>query len=129
MTSSRDWTCIVWNLEKGQRESNIQFTSPVLEAQMHPRGKWIFGCIAQGDPPMLVKKETEWTKHFLSIDESDGSLASAIVFSPDGQYLLVGTTKGSIYVFRVDSLEQVYVTKIPGSSSSIRQMHFSSSAR
>ncbi|KAI8929355.1 WD40-repeat-containing domain protein, partial [Entophlyctis helioformis] len=55
LTASRDWNCILWDLETARRQLTVKFTSPVLEAHMHPRNRNMFVAIAQGDPPFLVQ--------------------------------------------------------------------------
>lgn len=71
---------------------------------MHPYNQMIIACIAQGDPPYLCKfnkDSRKWDKQFLEIDPE--TLATSMVFTPEGNFLLVSNTKGCISVFNVSS--------------------------
>lgn len=41
MTSSRDWNCVLWDLETGDRVKTIRFDSPVSGASLHPRNRFV----------------------------------------------------------------------------------------
>jgi WD40 repeat protein len=39
MTSSRDWNCVLWDLETGERVKTIRFDCPASGASLHPRNR------------------------------------------------------------------------------------------
>jgi COMPASS component SWD1 len=133
LSSSRDWNCIIWDLQTGKRAYTIAFSSPIIEAQFHPRNKMLFAAIAQCEAPFVVTlEEGKWSKTQLRIGTEDKpaiarfivSETSTVVFSPDGEHILFGTTKGSIFVYNVDSKSVISEFKTQGASS-IQQMTFS----
>lgn len=45
LTSSRDWNCVLWDLEEADRIHTIRFECPVADASLHPHHRYI--CVLQ----------------------------------------------------------------------------------
>jgi hypothetical protein len=79
----------------------------VLHARLDPKNRLVFAAIPQGDAPAILKFiDNEWkcTELILKSDK-DVFLASTLEFSRDSQYLLIGTTKGRLFVFDTNTCQ------------------------
>ncbi|KAG0309512.1 hypothetical protein BGZ98_001655 [Dissophora globulifera] len=54
LSSSRDWSCIVWDLLTGTKTHTIRFDTPVLNAQFHPKNNSIFIAALHQAKPVIV---------------------------------------------------------------------------
>jgi COMPASS component SWD1 len=126
LTSSLDWNCIIWDLETSYRYSTIAFSSPVLDSFLHPYSIDTFAAIIQAEPPLIMKFEnSKWNRTQISLigDRNQQQLASTMEFTNDGEFLLIGTTQGFIFIYHLRSEIVVKILKIGGSL--VRQIHIS----
>jgi len=68
-----------------------------------------------------------WEVHALDLDTGT-VVCSACCFSPNGDYVILGTNKGSMIIYNSSSLEQVHSLKVTPSSL-VKQISFSRSGR
>lgn len=120
LSASRDWQCILWDFKtlKDGPVVSIDMGSPVWMAVLHPIDPRIFAATVVGGGPIVVRVNDEGKaeKQLLncSADQSIGR-AQVALFSPDGEFILVGTSKGYLLVFNMQG-DQVFSTKICSSA-------------
>ncbi|KAF9551614.1 hypothetical protein EC957_006507 [Mortierella hygrophila] len=54
LSSSMDWSCIVWDLLTGSKKHTIRFDTPVLNAQFHPKNNSVFIAALFQEEPVFV---------------------------------------------------------------------------
>ena len=46
LSASRDWNCVVWDVETGERRQTIKMDAPVQEAFFHPCSRCVGSVVA-----------------------------------------------------------------------------------
>lgn len=128
LSASRDWKCILWDLSTGKEERVVRFNGPILIAELHPRDPYQFVASLYEDNPQFVDITTE-NDHIRTIlptlpEEEKETYKQKILtlcttFTPKGQYIISGTSKGTLNVIDVGKNEIVY-KKVSISNSSIK---------
>ncbi|KAF9183761.1 hypothetical protein BGZ51_003823 [Haplosporangium sp. Z 767] len=54
LSSSRDWSCIVWDLLTGTKKHTIRFDTSVLNAQFHPKNNSLFIAALHQEKPVII---------------------------------------------------------------------------
>ncbi|KAM0752903.1 WD40 repeat-like protein [Meredithblackwellia eburnea MCA 4105] len=146
LTASRDWNAIIWDLsssasqtDAGERRDTVRFDGPITSAHLHPRNSKMLVVTLQGQvQPVFVDLRTEGGRWNLEPiveedeededDEDDGSkknreLATIARFNPAGDLIYVGTSRGSINIFDVETKECLWAEYI-GAASTIKHLEF-----
>ncbi|KAF9106226.1 hypothetical protein BGX29_010099 [Mortierella sp. GBA35] len=54
LSSSKDWSCIVWDLLTGSKKHTIRFDTVVLNAQFHPKNNSVFIAALHQEKPVMI---------------------------------------------------------------------------
>jgi len=145
LSSSVDWKCILWDLQDGSRIRTVNFGAPVFIAELHPHNhlqcaaalyehqpiladltttaarKRILSSVpkraGQEEEPVNEKQAAQDAKHFTTVT----------VFTPSGQHIIAGTTKGWLNVIEFETGEIIYSTRL--SSKALLLLRISASGR
>ncbi|KAF9520982.1 hypothetical protein BS47DRAFT_1310964 [Hydnum rufescens UP504] len=143
MTSSRDWNCVLWDLETGDRVKTIRFDCPASGASLHPRNSKISVVVlASGQCIVLDMRWNRTERSELmyseanetsSWDGDDGpsrpSTSMTVArFSPDGTRIFVGTSTGDLLVFDLRTKQILHREKV-ANNAIIRHLEFDRSGR
>ncbi|KAF8305481.1 COMPASS complex protein [Clavulina sp. PMI_390] len=152
LTSSRDWNCVLWDLEEADRVHTIRFDCPVTGAHMNPRNSRIFVATLSSGQCFLVdmrhdrvqRYELDHTQAVVSgagtqLDESmeeqqpssrsrDRNKINVARFRSDGTEVYAGTSAGELLAFNCRTHQLVYREKVAGNAS-IRYLEFDSSGK
>lgn len=126
LSSSIDWRVILWDLKDGSRVRTVNMGAPVYIAELHPKDH--FKCVAalyEYRPAIADFHETEVRQHALpnlpkrAPHELEGSekadakhFTTVAAFTPSGNYVITGTTKGWLNVIDTSTRETVYSTRL-----------------
>ncbi|KAL7414747.1 WD40-repeat-containing domain protein, partial [Mrakia frigida] len=131
LSSSKDSTCVIWDLETGDRKETLRFEAPVLEACFHPHNSQIVLATLSTNQAFLIDlRPSSTARHeifdvFTPEEQQVVRKKSAFVtarFSPDGRKMFLGTKGGELLVF--DSGTREVVDRIKISNSAVRTMEF-----
>ncbi|CED82927.1 WD40 repeat protein [Phaffia rhodozyma] len=151
LTSSRDATCIIWDLETGDRKQVIRFKAPVLGAFFHPHNSQIFLATLSTHETYLVdlRPSSRGRYELFDTDTSDPTYSSSTngqsdekgkgkdirktsgfvvaKFSPDGRKIFLGTRSGELIV--MDGETRLVETRTKLCNAIIKSMEFDLSGR
>ncbi|KAK8442391.1 chromatin binding protein [Candidozyma auris] len=154
LSSSQDWCCILWDLKYANKAGvdknpavirKIRFDSPVWSASLHPRNPYILTASLFEDDPVHVDltdaddfKVTKLKTEPLEQQEKEQNDAEpkkketkhmtlVTRFSPLGDFVMTGTSKGWLNILNADKLETVYSTKV--TNSNIKTLEISRNGR
>ncbi|EIM21592.1 WD40 repeat-like protein [Wallemia mellicola CBS 633.66] len=136
LSASRDWNCIVWDMETSERAATIKFDAPIQEAFFHPfTSKFILVTLSTQqtflvDLTTSKHVKTEIGQLWEEDDEGNTIQRSQMTtarFSTDGQYIFGGTAQGRVIVFELPSLNVVSETGV--CNGAIKQISISNSDR
>ncbi|KZT39653.1 WD40 repeat-like protein [Sistotremastrum suecicum HHB10207 ss-3] len=133
LTSSRDWTMIVWDLaspiDPPQRHQTVYFDGVVLSGEFHPHNSRIMLAIMMTGEVFLVDTRdgmSNRTEIWESVDEP--TPISCARFHPSGKLIFAGTTSGHILVFNTRTKHMIARHRISGASL-IRHIEFGKAGR
>lgn len=99
-TASNDATAKTWNIETGKMEYNLPtHVAKVNDIVFNPLGNGRYVATASDDGKIRVFDREQKGKIIRTIELEDGVSANALVFEPQGRYLLVGCGDNSIRIF------------------------------
>lgn len=136
-SASLDWNVIVWDLKDCSRAHTIRFDAPVTSVQFSPMTNKVLVVVLQTQQAFLIDQrrrsdESEGnsssTKRTeLGIESGDaGSILSATI-SPDGECIVLGTSKGDLLLLHLDT--QQLIERINSGSSGVREVALDKSGR
>ncbi|GAA5858180.1 hypothetical protein JCM1840_001074 [Sporobolomyces johnsonii] len=147
LTASRDWNAIIWDLSAsafntvaGERRHTVRFDAPVTSAALHPRNsKMLVVTLHAQTQPVFVdlRRETEGRWELETPPDEDEEeeededeaprrnreIATLARFSPRGDLIYVGTSRGNIHIWDVQTKEWLW-TEYTGSYSAIKHLEF-----
>ncbi|KAG8681302.1 chromatin binding protein [Ceratobasidium sp. 394] len=138
LTSSRDWSCIIWDMSNGERQTTIRFDAPVLHASFHPKNSKIVLVTLQTHQTFLIdlrkgtRSQTELVDNAQTqavVGNQKKMSAATAVFSPDGKMVHVGTTSGVLATFNTRSKAMLSCTKVCGGNTAIKHIACDSSGK
>lgn len=114
LSTSQDWTCKLWDLNNCETPlKSILCDGPIWLGMINPNNSQEFVLSLFEDKPIyyrneVVKLETEpeITKHLTLVS----------VFTPDGQYIFMGTNKGYLNIISTKDLKLVHLFKLANSN-------------
>jgi len=116
LTSSRDFTCAVWDLaipsRTGCKRDTVWFESPVTGAVFHPGSSHIILATLSTNECVLLdlRKPRSQGRWYLFDEEEEYSRATGITsarFTPDGAYVWAGTAAGGFMIFDVGTKQLI----------------------
>ncbi|EJT97547.1 WD40 repeat-like protein [Dacryopinax primogenitus] len=116
LTSSRDFTCAVWDLavpsRTGCKRDTVWFESPLTGAVFHPRTSHVILATVTTNECVLVdlRKSRLAGRWYLYDAEEEYSRSTGVTtarFTPDGQYVWAGTAAGGLMIFDVASKQLI----------------------
>lgn len=133
LLSSQDWCCVLWDLSMANNESEksavlrkIHFDSAIWLASMHSQNPYIFTASLFEDEPVHVDmtNETVITRlktEPLSTEEDeqkkpDKHMTLVTAFTPHGDYIFTGTSKGWLNIISATTLQTLHSVKITNSN-------------
>lgn len=133
LTSSRDWNCVVWNLEDGSKESVYRFTSPILAAAIHPLHKNLIIACPQGESVFVITESEEGVEERIALklseDASDHIQVNCASFDRTGDKLYLGNAKGMLYIVDCETRQVLSTVKVTTGSAAIKNLQFSQQGR
>ncbi|KAG0227251.1 hypothetical protein BGW42_003096, partial [Actinomortierella wolfii] len=72
LSSSLDWSCIVWDLLTGTKLHTIRFDTAVFNAQFHPKINNVFIAVLHQEKPVLVDFKDGIKRYPIPPDKDDG---------------------------------------------------------
>lgn len=114
LSTSQDWSCKLWDLNNCEKPlKSILCDGPIWLGMINPSNSQEFVLSLFEDKPIyyrdgVVKLETEpeLTKHLTLVS----------VFTPDGQYIFMGTNKGYLNIISTKDLKLVHLFKLANSN-------------
>lgn len=145
LLSSQDWHCILWDLDKVNRPQEsvavlhkVRFDSPVWLAALHPTDPFVFTASLFEEAPVhvtlaadvqITKLPTEPLQY--NPEENDKRktkhMTLVTTFTPHGDFIFTGTSKGWLNITDAQSLQMVHSTKV--TSSNIKTLDISRNGR
>ncbi|KAG2014116.1 hypothetical protein CC2G_010959 [Coprinopsis cinerea AmutBmut pab1-1] len=134
LTSSKDWNVIVWDLASScdppQRHRTLRFDAPVVSASFHPKNSRIILVLLTTGEAFLcdTRKETRSRTPLkeVTVDDSDDdedepssrarSYMTVARFNPSGKHIFIGTSTGTLLVFRTRTKTMIARHKIAGAN-------------
>ncbi|GAA5885881.1 hypothetical protein JCM6882_004189 [Rhodosporidiobolus microsporus] len=147
LTASRDWNAIIWDLHasaadtpEGERAHTVRFDAPVTSADLHPRNSKMLVVTLHGQtqpvfvdlrdqtggrweletPPDEEEEEDEEDEDAPRIIREVATLAR---FNPRGDLIYVGTSRGNIHIWDVQTKEWLW-TEYFGVPSAVKHLEF-----
>ncbi|KZT62316.1 WD40 repeat-like protein, partial [Calocera cornea HHB12733] len=108
LTSSKDFTCAVWDLAVEGRTAckrdTVWFPSPLTGAVFHPRTSHVILATLSTHECVLVdlrkpRKQGRWYLYNAEEGYSKSTGVTSARFTPDGQYVWAGTAAGDLMIF------------------------------
>lgn len=152
LLSSQDWCCILWDLKYANKVGvdknpamlrKVRFDSPVWLSSLHPRNPFIFtASLFEDDPvhvelkdePVVTKLKTEpLQQQETEKDDSEPKkretkhMTLVTRFSPQGDFVFTGTSKGWLNIMNAEDLKTVHLTKV--TNSNIKTLEISRNGR
>lgn len=151
LSSAQDWCCIVWDLSKANSDifknnpavlHKVKFDSPIWQALFHPLTHLQFSAsVFDEDPvyvdltsgkPQITKLQTEPVakgdeeeEETKKQDTKHRTLVTC--FTPLGDYVMTGTSKGWLNIISTSSFRTVHLVKI--TNSNIKTLEISPNGR
>ncbi|CDR36777.1 CYFA0S01e04368g1_1 [Cyberlindnera fabianii] len=117
LSSSRDWKCLVWDLESSTVTRKFNFNGPIWNSQFNPQNHEEFIVSLYDDIPKFVDASSK-------IYDLQDTKVLVSAFHPNGELIFTGTNKGMVSIISRKSLDVLYTQKL--TSSSIKNIVFSS---
>lgn len=157
LSSSQDWTCILWDLQYANTSTDdgknrailrrVQFDGPIWQACLHPNNPLIFTASLFENEPVYINMENETIVTPLateplekrgSDDEEDEEeepvkkplskhMTLVTVFNTTGDYIFSGTSKGWLNIIDTKSLKTIKLIRV--TSSNMKTLVFSADGR
>ncbi|KAF2140025.1 uncharacterized protein K452DRAFT_253767 [Aplosporella prunicola CBS 121167] len=130
LSASQDWRCVLWDLKDGKRIRTVRLSAPVFIAELHPKNHLMFVAALFEDQPVLVDMANEIPKKRVlpsaprrSQIERDNATerqtaqdakqtSTVTVFTPTGDYILAGTSKGWLNIIDTRACDIRYSTRL-----------------
>ncbi|KAF2743053.1 WD40 repeat-like protein [Sporormia fimetaria CBS 119925] len=130
LSAGQDWKVVLWDLQDGSRLRTVRFEAPIFIAELHPKNHHLFVAAVVEDQPVLVDTSNETpVKHPLSSaplrtqeerdnatekqTAQDARVATTVtVFTPSGDHIISGTSKGWLNIIDTTTRETVYSNRI-----------------
>lgn len=108
VSSSTDWSVIVWNVLLGDLYSKHSFETPVLYAAAHPRNNDVLLALPSQGPACLVTIATDARVQLpMNIPDADPANKSdhtqCVVFSVDGSKVFLANSKAQILIIDTET--------------------------
>ncbi|TFK28634.1 WD40 repeat-like protein [Coprinopsis marcescibilis] len=136
LTSSKDWNVVVWDLastcDPPQRYSTLRFDAPVVSASFHPKNsRIILVLLTTGEAYLCDSRKATRSRTMLKEivdDDSDdeemkGEPSSrsrthmtVARFDPAGKHIFIGTSNGTLLVFRTRTKTMIARHRISGAN-------------
>lgn len=123
LSSSTDWTVILWDVASGECECKFRFPAPILKAQFHPRDRKMFLVCPMRNVPIVVKYEGDEYKHYPLPTEGEPEHNIVASFDRRGDYIVTGSSKGKLVVIDTKTLTVLTSFKT-GSATPIKSIEF-----
>ncbi|KAF9084337.1 hypothetical protein BGX23_010597 [Mortierella sp. AD031] len=145
LSSSKDWSCIVWDLLTGSKKHTIRFDTVVLNAQFHPKNNSVFIAALHQEKPVMIDfsngiqrlpilkdantesdEKGKSTTNSTEAPTTSNTLTSSIMvvtFDKHGKKIYTGSSKG--YIGIIDTETRTLLYEIRPTSSSIKNIQFS----
>ncbi|GAA5850393.1 hypothetical protein JCM8547_001861 [Rhodosporidiobolus lusitaniae] len=146
LTASRDWNVIIWDLSaaaadtvEGERKHTVRFDTPVTSADLHPRNSKMLVVTLNGQTqPVFVDLREGGGRWELETppdedeeeDEEDEDapriireVATIARFNPRGDLIYVGTSRGNLHIWDVQTKEWAW-TEYIGVPSALKHLEF-----
>lgn len=142
LTSSQDWYCKLWDLslinsgDKSPVIRQVKFDGPIWLSNIHPQNHFHFVASLFDDSPVFVDLEKQppivqkLRTNPLECEEqeangeeqrnrrkpNDKHYTLVTNFTIEGQYILTGTSKGWLNIFRTKDLKLIHSNKLANSN-------------
>ncbi|KAG0298549.1 hypothetical protein BGZ96_010595 [Linnemannia gamsii] len=143
LSSSMDWSCIVWDLLTGAKKHTIRFDTPVLNAQFHPKNNSVFIAALLQEEPVLVdftngiqqspilkdanpggiEKGTGSTDTATTTSTAQSRWTMVVTFDKYGKRIYTGSNRGFINIIDTETRTMLY--EIRPTISAIKNIQFS----
>ncbi|KAI9293997.1 WD repeat-containing protein wat1 [Neoconidiobolus thromboides FSU 785] len=100
VTGSEDGTLKIWDTRTPVIQRSYDHKAPVNEVAIHPNSNQLFSCDQNGSIKLWNLSDNSCTHEL--VPEEDTPMRSVTV-SADGTMLVAGSTKGSCYVWKMNS--------------------------
>lgn len=128
LSAGLDWKVVLWDLQDGSRLRTVRFETAIFIAELHPKNHKLFVAALSEDQPMLVDVEDEIPKKYQLSSAPRRSQAEAMtekqaaqdakqtttvtVFTPSGDHIIAGTSKGWLNIIDTATREMVYSMRL-----------------
>lgn len=145
LSSSVDWKAILWDLQDGSRIRTVNFGAPIFIAELHPTNHLICAAALYEHQPALadltnskpkktllptVPKRSSYEQDTLSEKQAAQDakqFTSVALFTPSGQHIVAGTTKGWINIIEVKTSQIIHSMRL--SSKAVVHLRITPSGR
>ncbi|KAJ2918212.1 hypothetical protein MD484_g2209, partial [Candolleomyces efflorescens] len=131
LTSSKDWNIVIWDLaspyDPPQRHNTLRFDAPVVSASFHPKNsRIILALLTTGEAYLCDSRKASKSRTQLKeVVEGEGggeggssrrSYITTARFDPSGKHVFIGTSNGTLLVFRTRTKTMIARHKISGAN-------------
>ncbi|KAJ2927391.1 hypothetical protein H1R20_g9706, partial [Candolleomyces eurysporus] len=132
LTSSKDWNIVVWDLaspyDPPQRHNTLRFDAPVVSASFHPKNsRIILALLTTGEAYLCDSRKASKSRTQLKevvegerVGGDGGSSRRSYIttarFDPSGKHIFIGTSNGTLLVFRTRTKTMIARHKISGAN-------------
>ncbi|EFA80387.1 WD-40 repeat-containing protein [Heterostelium album PN500] len=137
LSCSTDGSLILWNLIDDSIETKIDFESPVLFSQLHPRNSDLCIVCPAGSPPLLIELSTKKQTKICAMPDPNEPVHSKTKsveynmiasFTRKGEKIVVGDWRGQITIIDSKSMEVERTFKLP-TAAGVKEFQFMYTAR
>lgn len=130
LSSSVDWKGILWDLQDGSRIRTVNFGAPVFIAELNPHDHFSCAAALYEDQPVLadltnkspVKRMLPTIPKRSSYEQDANNdkqaaqdaknITSVVVFTPSGDHVISGSTKGWLNIIEVKTCKVIYSIRL-----------------
>lgn len=123
LSASRDWRCILWDLNTKRAAKIVNFKTPVWGAELHPHDHNVFVASLYessakyvhigGDEAVIEELPTE---EATDDEKTQKHLTLVTQFHKSGEYIFTGTSRGYLNVISSKTKEIVHSTRVTNST-------------
>eukprot|EP00164_Ancoracysta_twista_P007584 GFYU01010793.1.p1 GENE.GFYU01010793.1~~GFYU01010793.1.p1 ORF type:complete len:468 (+),score=119.96 GFYU01010793.1:153-1556(+) len=134
LTSSVDTTVVQWDVSSANVVKRMEFNSPVVSSQIHPKNENLCLVCPLMEVPTLVDLQTN-KRYPLEVEVEEASATTGrqkgrdgsgvAVFSRHGDKIYLGSNKGVITIFQTDTRKVLSSHKVCPQASAIRSISWS----